>query len=110
MQTTLSESKAKSIPIPFLQILYRRKKTPWPIFFKDEYCVPTQTKCSYLNSNANTGARLQGLSETYIQDSHSPDLYPETLGPGQRIEESISVSATQRSSEQLAFSISRKWP
>lgn len=34
-------AKAKNIPIPFPQNLYGRKKTPWPTFFKDEYCVPT---------------------------------------------------------------------
>lgn len=31
----------------------------------------SQPKCSYLSSNANTDARIQGLSETHTQCSHS---------------------------------------
>lgn len=110
MQAAQSESKAKSISTsPFPQNLYRRKKTPWTILFKDAHCVPTQLNCSYLGSNANRDAGLQGLSETHAQHCLQ-DLCPETLGPIEKAEESISVSATQRPSEQLAFSNSRERP
>lgn len=95
-----------SLP-PLSPNLYRRKTTPWTILFKDAHCVPTQPNCSYLGSNANRGAGLQGLSETHTQHCLQ-DLCPETLGSVERAEKSISVPATQRPRKQLAFSNSRE--
>lgn len=69
---TNREQRQRTSPSPFPKTFMEGKRPPGLHSLRmSTVSLHSQPKCSYLSSNANTDARIQGLSETHTQYSHS---------------------------------------